>query len=304
MLDFIMCNQCTRLFRTENLLWNHIKVDYLPCCGFYFYVFAFRDLYKSKAIKKIGTLWIMMLLKTDWWIERNVSSCLQVKHQRRTYRRTIISPPKRSAAPPSMGSAAAPAGVGRPRGNLAHLEPGELTFSTLPFVGKYLFHIKRYRYVMILLLLHKAGQILNWCYQCSSSEINIRILKVNIRNSGPGSLRILCVSWWICAFGNKSFRKDFHVSVNIFNMKIWIQIWILENKNCADPSEWESRTLIIAIKIEYFFYSFSWNGFRRWGERGKQRWPLRDLRHSRSLCGKIYVNLDHFVAVLRIRRDP
>jgi hypothetical protein len=26
MLDFIMCNQCTRLFRTENLLWNHIKV--------------------------------------------------------------------------------------------------------------------------------------------------------------------------------------------------------------------------------------------------------------------------------------
>lgn len=27
-LDFIMCNQCTRLFRTENLLWNHIKVKH------------------------------------------------------------------------------------------------------------------------------------------------------------------------------------------------------------------------------------------------------------------------------------
>lgn len=27
-LDFIMCNQCPRLFRTETLLWNHIKVKH------------------------------------------------------------------------------------------------------------------------------------------------------------------------------------------------------------------------------------------------------------------------------------
>lgn len=28
MIDFIMCNQCPRLFRTENLLWNHIKAKH------------------------------------------------------------------------------------------------------------------------------------------------------------------------------------------------------------------------------------------------------------------------------------
>ena len=27
-IDFIMCNQCPRLFRTENLLWNHIKAKH------------------------------------------------------------------------------------------------------------------------------------------------------------------------------------------------------------------------------------------------------------------------------------
>ena len=27
-LDFIMCNQCPRLFRTESLLWNHIKAKH------------------------------------------------------------------------------------------------------------------------------------------------------------------------------------------------------------------------------------------------------------------------------------
>jgi hypothetical protein len=70
-----------------------------------------------------------------------------VKHQRRSYRRTTISPPKRSSGPPAIASSAGAGSFSKPRGNSAHLEPGELTFTTLPFVGKFFPHKRALLYM-------------------------------------------------------------------------------------------------------------------------------------------------------------